>query len=275
MNSYRLLVAIWAFVVASEFVLMFVLLWRRAWRENAAFTGFAVFCVLRSCLLLYAGLVLKSSRAYFLIWWGAYPPQTVLLIAIVFEVIQIIFRPFDALPRGMLGNFALASFTVIVLTVAFTLQFPGRQSTEWITFLRAMDQGVSWTLLGIFAMIVGFSKLLGIPWNHRVYGIVVGFLFYLSVDAAVVTIAAQVGFPMRDYIWPADMLAFLVTCSEWTYYFARAEVPRAVPKMEEVNRIAAILSQYIFVIEALEVKKSPRTTTLEDPVHLHLRTEEQ
>ena len=173
--------------------LTLLLLWRRAWRENAAFTSFMAFCVLRSSLLLYANFALKGSSAYFFLRLGAYPVQFVLLIAVVFEVVQIIFRPYEALPRGTLGNFALATLTVAIFSVMFTVRFPGTQQSEWIMLFRAVDQGFSWALWGIFAILTLFSSCLGIPWNHRVYGIVVGFFFYLSVDVAVVTMTAQFG----------------------------------------------------------------------------------
>jgi hypothetical protein len=273
--SLSLVVTLWAIVVVAETSLLLVLCWRKAWRGNAAFTLFIAFCILRSCLLLWAKCVLKSWPAYSLIWWGAYVPQSVLLVALVLEVIQIIFRPYDSLPRGMLGNFVLAIFTVVLLMAGFTLQFPGRQSSEWITFLRAMDQGVSWTMLGVFVAIIGFANALGIPWNHRVYGIVVGFVFYLSVDVVVVTMTAQIGISVRNYIWPLDMIAFLLACSGWTYCFAHAEVPLAVPKIVEINRIAAMLAQYVFVIESLEVKRYPKATGLQEPSHLLVRTEER
>jgi hypothetical protein len=83
-------------------------------------------------------------------------------------------------------------------------------------------------------------------------------LFYLSVDVAVVTMTAQFGLATSSsYIWPLDMLSFVASCSVWTYCFAHAEVPRALPTMEEVRRISTMLSQYVVLIESLEVKRQP------------------
>ena len=257
LSDKSLYLALWAIVVAAECSLTLVLLWRRAWRENAAFTSFMVFCVLRSSLLLYAFFALKSSSVYFFMKLGAYPVQFVLLIAVVFEVVQIIFRPYEALPRGTLGNFVLATFTVALFSVMFTLRFPGTQQAEWMMLFRSIDQGFTWALWGIFAIFALFSSCLGIPWNHRAYGIVVGFFFYLSVDVAVVTMTSQLGMPINNVSWPLDMLAFLGACSVWTYSFAHAEVPRTVPTMEQVQRISAALSRYVVLIDALEVKRRP------------------
>jgi hypothetical protein len=137
------------------------------------------------------------------------------------------------------------------------VRFPGTHPSEWMMMLRTVDQGLSWALWGIFAIFAMFSACLGIPWNHRVYGIVVGFFFYLSVDVTVVTMTAQFGLRGNSYIWLLDMLAFLGSCSVWTYSFAHAEVPRSVPTMEQVNRISAVLSRYVVLIDSLEVKRPP------------------
>lgn len=257
LSQHTINVTLWVLVVASEASLMLLLFWRRAWRDNAVFTAFITFCVLRSCMLLYVSLALKSLTAYLLIWWGAYIPQSILLIALVFEVVRIVFRPYEALPRGTLGNLVLATLTIASLTAAFTMLFPGNQPSEWMLFLRAMDQGVTWTLWGIFATLAGFAAALGIPWNHRAYGIIVGFFFYLSVDVAVVTITAQHGYSVGKPIWPLDVVAFLVACLTWTYSFAHAEVPQTMPTMNEVQRLAVVLSQYVILIRSLEVKRDP------------------
>ena len=264
---------VWALVGGAEGSLMLLLIWRKAWQDNAAFTSFIGFCVLRTCLLSHMWFVKMNSTGYVLLRWGAYAPQLVLLIAVVLEIVQIIFRPYEALPRGTLGNLVLAMIAVAFLAALFAVRFPGTQPSEWMALLRAVDQGVSWALWGIFAILAVFATCLGIPLKHRVYGIVFGFAFYLSVDVAVVTMTAQLGLPIGSYIWPLDMLAFLFACSIWIFSFAHAEVPRRVPTMEEVRRISAVLSQYVILIESLEVKRHRKANDRDEPVELILRSE--
>ncbi len=268
-------VLLWALVGGAEGSLLLLLVWRKAWQENFAFTSFIAFCVLRSCLLSQMWFVKMNSTGYVLLRWGAYAPQLVLLIAVVLEIVQIIFRPYEALPRGTLGNLVLALIAVAFLAVLFTMRFPGTQPSEWMALLRAVDQGVSWAFWGIFMTLSLFAGCLGIPLKHRVYGIVFGFAFYLSVDVAVVTMTAQRGLPIGSYIWPLDMLAFLVACLIWISSFTRVAVPRSVPTMEEVGRISAVLSQYVFLIESLEVKRHPRANDRKEPLELVLRSERQ
>ena len=175
--------------------------------------------------------------------WIAYAPQLVLMIVLVLEVFNILFQPFNTLPSNTLTHFAEAILATVAAGIVFAVRWPGAQPTAWMTFARAMDQSVSLVLFAIFGIIALFATYFGIPWRHRVYGIVIGFLFDLAIDTAVTTAVAQYSLSKRSVVWPIHMLAFLFTCGIWAYYFALPEMPRAVPKTEELNRILAVLKQ--------------------------------
>ena len=130
-------------------------------------------------------------------------------------------------------------------------------------------------MLGIFGTILGFSEALGIRRQHRVHGIVTGFVLYLIIDVAVVTTTAQVGFDATKWIWTLDMLAFLAACAAWIFCFARAEVPRTVPRFEEMSRIAAVLGQYVGFIESLQGQEDTSAREAEQPMHPILRNDER
>jgi len=261
---------VWTLVFLAEGALALLLFWRGGWRSNRAFTAFISFCTLRSCLLYCARGSAPLSSA---IWWSCYPLQSVLLIALVLEVVQVVFSPFDTLPRGMMRNMILAVASIALLFGTFTILFPGAQPSEWMELLRAMDQGVSCTLWGTFLLIGAFASLLGIPWNHRIFGVVSGFFFYLSVDVVVVTLIAQLGLSATRLIWPIDSLAFLLACYIWLYFFLRDEVPRTVPTMPQVIRIASVLSQYIRVVEAMDQSRPSSSSAQQEPSKTFVRSE--
>jgi len=252
--SYLSAVFLWYLVLATEWSLLALLICRRAWRDYSAFTAFIAFCALRTLGLMVSWITLNDSEMYMALWWGAYPLQTVLLIFLVLEVIQNVFRPFDALPRNVLGNLTLAILAVGLLALAFTVRFPGATRSEWVIILKAVDQGISWTLWGVFVIIAAFTKALGIPWRHRLNGIIVGFALYLSIDVIVVTISTQGGDVMEKLFRPLDMTAFLSACCLWIWSFASVDVPQRVAVSVDVRRIASILCQYVVLVESLEVK---------------------
>ncbi len=221
--------------------LLALLVGRKAYREYPAFTAFTAFLTVESLAMFYIGHYAMSL--YTTMAWAAYGPQLVFVIMVVMEVFHVVFYPLKTLPKGTLAHFLVATITVAAVAVGFAVWSPGAQPTAWMTFARAMDQATAQVVCGIFAFIALFSGYFGIPWRHRVYGIGIGFLFYLAVDVAVTTVVAQYSLPQYSAVWLLDMLAFLVANVIWTYYFATAEVPRVVPTIEQLNRVHAALGR--------------------------------
>ena len=235
----QLFTDLWIAVICAQSCLLIVLAARRAVREYPAFAAFVGFCVVRSFSLLYVSH--QQSELYQQIKWIAYVPQFAILIAVVLEVLYLLFHPFETLPAKTMLHFLQAAGTVALVAVLFAVLHPGAQPSAWMTFARAMDQAVSWVLCSVFILVALFAKYFGIPWRHRVYGIGFGFLLYLSADVAVTTIVAQYRLPPFSPVWLLDMLAFLAACAIWIYYFSAREVARSVPSCEQVQRLRAVL----------------------------------
>lgn len=232
---------LWVFGMLVQASLLGILLWRKAYKSYPSFVLFLGFCVARSTLQLALSFLAPGVRSW--VQWGAYVPQLVILVMLVLEVFHVVFHPYDTLPRGTVSHFIEAVLAVAVTAVVIAIRYPGAQSTAWLTFARAMDQVTAWVLCAVFGFIALFSKYFGIPWRHRVYGIGLGFLFYLSVDVAVTTIAAHYGPMVLSSIWWLDMVAFILSCVIWAVYFAAPEVGRPVPSMKDLQQIQTALEQ--------------------------------
>ncbi len=230
---------LWGAVICAETCLLVILIARGALKSYPAFSTFVGFCVLRSFSLFYVSRQIPGL--YQAVKWAAYVPQFAILIAVVLEVLYLLFHPFEALPAKTMFHFVQAAGTVALVAVLFAIMHPGAQPSAWMTFARAMDQTVSWVLCSIFILVALFAKYFGIPWRHRVYGIGLGFLLYLSADVAVTTAVAQLRLPPFSAVWLLDMLAFFIACIIWIYYFSGREVTRSVPTYEQIQRLRSVL----------------------------------
>lgn len=239
LSAHPLFLILWIAIVFIQGYVLALLIGRKAYRQYPAFTWFIGFCVMQSAVMFY--IAYRVPSLYAPVAWASYAPQLVLLITLVMEVFRVVFHPYDTLPKGTVTHFLEATIAVAIGAIAFAMWSPGEQPTGWMTFARAMDQATAQVLCAIFAMIALFSGYFGIPWRHRVYGIGVGFLFYLAVDVVVTTVVAQYKLPEYSAVWPLDMLAFLIACLIWAYYFATPEVPRAVPTLEQLRRVHTAL----------------------------------
>jgi hypothetical protein len=156
--------------------------------------------------------------------------------------------PFLAVQPGA-PDFGHAQELSAVVAIVLAILFPGSEPKTWLRVARAMDQATSWVLCAVFGFIAMFSSYFGIPWRHRVFGIGLGFLFYLSVDVAVTTIVAHYGQTVFGAVWWVDMVAFLLACVIWGCYFGTPEAPRRVATMDDFRRIQGALRRAAPVIE--------------------------
>jgi hypothetical protein len=253
--SPAMLYSLWSMVILAETAVLSLLLARRIYRYFPAFTCFIAFCVLRSVVLV--GLNFLDRGTYSAVYWTAYAPQLVLAIALTLELFNLLFKPFETLPRNTLAHFVEGIVAIAAAGLLFALCWPGAQSSAWMSFLRAMDQCVSLVLFATFALIALFATYFGIPWRHRAFGIVVGFLFHLGVDTAVTVVVAQYGLPSRSAIWPVHMLAFVIACGIWVYYFAIPETPREPLQLEQLQRILAVLERNSRWLKATDLNRTP------------------
>jgi len=88
-----------------------------------------------------------------------------------------------------------------------------------------------------------------------VYGVALGFFFFLSVDIFVSPITARLGVAASSYVWPIEMLAFLASLATWIIFFHRAPVPHSTPTSEQLKKILALLNTYVTPVEALERRR--------------------
>jgi len=252
---HRATLELWFLVMITQAGLLVLLVRRRAWRENPAFVSFIAFSVVRSSLLACVYACGKNWKLFTAITWAAYAPQFIILIAVVLEVTRIVFQPYESFPTGVKRTFALACFCVAALAVIFALIWPSAPAAEWIKFANGFDQALSMTLWGIFGLFSAFSLYMGIPWEHRVYGVALGFFFFLSVDIFVSPITARLGAAAGSNVWPIEMLAFLASLATWIIFFHRAPVPQSTPTSEQLKEILALLNTYVTPVEALERRR--------------------
>lgn len=250
MTVAHLLQTAWLAVIFLETALFGLLLRRKAYHEYPGFFTFISFSVFRSLLLL--GVTFVHPAWFRLVQWVAYVPQLAILIAVVIEVLYVLFHPFYTVPRNTALHFLGATGTVVLFAVGFSVIHPGAEATAWATFAAAMDQAVSWIFCGVFMLVALFSTYFGIPWRHRLYGIGLGFLVYLFTDVAVTTAIVQFHLPPFSLLRLLDMIAFLASCMIWGYYFFVPEVARIAPTCEQVEEMQAIVGRFAGLLPTKE-----------------------
>ena len=262
--SDPVLIYVWIVAMLAQGYVFALLVGRKAYRDYPAFTALMAYFVSRSLVLFY--LATYAAHYYSVVQWAAYGPQLVFLVATVREVFHILFHPYSTLPRRTVTYFGQATVAVVVVAIAFAVFFPGAaQPTVWMQFARKMDQVVSWVLCAVFGFIALFASYFGVPWRHRLWGVGIGFLFYMSVDVTTTTVVALFGLPPYSLISRIDSVAFITNCIVWCYYFTTPETPRSVPTLEQLRKIQAVLRDLAITVDGMQNSVSghtPRSVSL-------------
>lgn len=225
----ELLVRIFWLGAAVGLVFLTALMLRR--KLNREFPVFFSF-VAAECIDSWIAMPLKalSYKAYFVEAWALTAITTILGFAVLREVFQHIFRPYDALRN--FGNmlFRWSAGVLVLIAIVMTLSSAPVMSSPLLNFILTLDRSVRLMQCGLVIFLYLFSRQLGLTERHRVFGIAVGFGVFASIHLITVTLSAlypaSVAERMMYLLNVPYQLAWLVTVVIWMVYMYRPEPER-------------------------------------------------
>lgn len=230
---------IWIFNALAQWLLCGVLLWRRIWRQHPAFLIYIAFNSLKSSLLMWISL--HQPQRYFALNWGLRLVSLPVLIAVLLEVFAAVFRPYSTLPKGTFFWLRIALGSLLGATIAAAFFFHGPAPGTATNTLLVLNRSASVIFCGCFGFAALFSSYLGIPWNHRTYGIGVGFLLYLAVDLFISSLSAMYGTATLHRIGWASMLGYSLALITWLRYMFTADAASQTATLDELERLQKAL----------------------------------
>jgi hypothetical protein len=233
----------WAIWITNSFLqwgLLTLILWKNAWRQHAAFTTYIAFCSCKTTALIWIALFIPAK--YFTINWTARIVTLPLLIAVLVQIFSAVFKPYSTLPKGTLLSFRLAFASVLAISVAAAVYYPGKAPGNLANTVLMLNRSASIIFSGAFAVTALFSSYFGIPWPRRTYGIGVGFLLFMSVDLFVSSVSLMYGYAMGVTLTKISMLSYSLALITWLIYFSKPDVPSPTLTLEQVKRLQNALN---------------------------------
>jgi hypothetical protein len=231
--------SIWIVNALLQWALLGLILWKRLWREHPAFTLYIAFNSSKSTLLICIRLFLPAH--YFAVNSVARLIGLPILVAVLIEVFADVFRPYSTLPQGTIRWFKIVFASLILLTIAAAIFFPGSAPGDIRNTVMVASRSASIIFGGAFGFTALFSSYFGIPWPPRTYGIGVGFLLFMSVDLFASSLIATHGLPSTQILTIVSMLGYSLGLLTWLTYFARPISPPSTPSLEQLQRLQKAL----------------------------------
>ena len=214
-------------------------------RRYPAFSAFSCFVAITTPILM----VLSGSQ-YLLAYTVVAAASCVLLWAVLFELYTRVCGPLFSLPswvpRTMATWLALAIGVSIAATFAL---YTVNSLPKRVAVVVAVQGGMLMALFLALAILLIYSRYLGMEWKMRPRQIVAGLAIYLSIKTVVLFLINHVPREFTAFLDRTGQIAFLISLIWWTFTLRRRE-PAPEPVTQEM--FETILAFHRETMEAAE-----------------------
>jgi hypothetical protein len=204
--------------VIGECALFAIILWRREHQRYKEFTTLVGFWCAQSLLLV--ALYPPDSNRYALATIITAGPRVVLVLAVLFDLLYWIVKPYLMIGFTRSTLYALC-FAVLFVYAAY-LAFTDPASGQWqVALLHTMNRSVDLALGGSVLLLIA-SRRMRHMWNVRERGITIGFL-YLPIQFAIGFLSYRTSMAVAMRLDLISMSAFTAALIVWITHFLMHE----------------------------------------------------
>jgi len=208
----------WAAGLGAHLILLSVLFIRRRFRVFPIFTAF-IFANVGRTVTLYFVRLLGSKADYFYTFWSFGILDTVLQLAVVYEMYSLTFRPLGVWARDLRGAFiGLVAGSIAVATGLTWLAAP--QARLWMQIVIIKGTFFSSACMSeLFVGMIVLAVKAGLPWKTHVARISQGLGVYSIIDVLIEAGHSYLGL-VRDSqayttLSQVRMTAYLLCLAYW------------------------------------------------------------
>jgi uncharacterized membrane protein len=254
MDPNRLDELLFIAALVGQLLLAYVLFRHRLYKTFPIFCSYIVYSSI-SDIAFWFFLRHAAPNRYAMAYFSDNACEFLLQIGILLEVGWNVLNPVRrSLPRSSLwvffGLLAVAAF----IFMPFVQNLTPAQSDRWVRYFFAATFVIAVLRILIFAVIAGFSQLLGIGWKNHVLQIATGLLVYSTVDLLVELLNRHIGTTNVRLYRTHEQMRIVVWCMAlgyWSHFLSKVEGIRKEfsPKMSE------------FLLLISQVSKQQRTAS--------------
>jgi hypothetical protein len=241
----------WLAGIVLEILLVIVLVLRGEYKRFPVFLAYVFYSVIEDPTLFWMSKY-SSPASYYQASLVSLLIGSLLELGIMAEIAYKVLRPArESMPRRVL--LALAFFLLLgfAVTLFWTMDQNSSSRTFQLVFVRLRQINFSFAFLrlGLFALITGFSQMLGITWKNHVIRLAAGLAFYSAVSVVVQLTVSHLPQGNHDVyntdyslLGRTQVIAYLGALAFWVWSFVQKDAPRRefTPQME---RILVTISQ--------------------------------
>ena len=207
--------------LALQVLIIATMVWRRLFPSARYFFAYIVWQTFSvACLYI---IMHKFRHEYMYAWWINNGIDIVLDMAILIEIFNRIFAPYQGI-RGIARMIFIGAATVFAATSATSFFFSHAEySVPILTFLMVADRGVRILQLGLILTLFAITRYLHLRWKNYLFGIALGFGFYAVTALAVLVVRMTYGQPVMTVTNLLEGTGYCVAVLIWATYVLQPE----------------------------------------------------
>ncbi len=204
-------------------------------REYPFFFNYTILQVISTPLLAF--VYFHSYRIYFYAYWVNLALSILLSFAVLQEIFNDAFRPYEALRDLSLILFRWSAIVVLLVAVMWAINSAHKPETSAVLdAILLADRSVRLMQCGLVFFLLLFSEYLGISHRSMLFGISLGFGFFASVNMLVATALSHHGMLQSSTLSEINSAAYLVSVIIWFGYSLAAAPARSKVAEELLQR---------------------------------------
>ncbi len=225
---------LWLLGPLLQTMLIALMVRRKLRQEFPLFFFYTVFQVLSFAVKF--GAYHRSQLDYFFAYWVTSALSLVFGFAVIYEIFQHVFRPYDALRQLAKVLFRWVLIVLALIAVVMAMSSPHSATANVIMqAILTMERSMRVTQCGMVLFLLLFSEYVGLSARHHIAGVAAGFGFFGAVDLLVITMLT-LGIPNSTTVTFIRSGAYSLTILLWMWYMARPEPARRPARYEVAER---------------------------------------
>jgi hypothetical protein len=176
---------------------------------------------------------------YFFAYWAGAAVSAFLGFAVIYECFSEAMKPYETLRDLGRLLFRWAALVMGIVGFVFVLSTPsGAEHTVFVQNILIVERAIRIIQCGMLLLLYLFSHHVGITWRNQLFGIVLGFGVYASLNLLMYSLRSRFGEDWNSGAAIFNSVSYLMTAGIWAGYMLapaaeRTPVRNATPLVIE------------------------------------------
>jgi hypothetical protein len=174
-----------------------------------------------------------GDMEYFFAYWAGAAVSAFLGFAVIYECFSEAMKPYETLRDLGRLLFRWAAIVMGIVGFVFVLSTPsGAEHTVFVQNILIVERAIRIVQCGMLLLLYLFSHHVGITWRNQLFGVVLGFGVYASLNLLMYSLRSRLGEDWNSSAAIFNSLSYLMTTGIWAGYMLAPAAERTLVRSQ-------------------------------------------